>query len=66
MNKEVGDERRIEEEEEERFCLEETMDENGAAVASIDSNSLLRLLIRKVVVTCHLSRISRVKTKPFY
>lgn len=34
-NKEAGEEARIEEDEG-RFCLEETIDENGAAVASID------------------------------
>jgi len=34
-NKEAGEEARIEEDEE-KFCLEETIEENGAAVASID------------------------------
>jgi hypothetical protein len=32
-NKEAGEEARIEEDEE-KFCLEETIEENGAAVAS--------------------------------
>lgn len=39
-NREDGEDRRIQVEEE-RFCLEGTMDENGVAVASIDDCWLL-------------------------